>query len=89
MFDDELDRADWLAARRLGRHLFIEGRVSRPGAALGLALAAWNALVGGSLGEYDVGRLALESAFYLSGSMVLSGVAAMFEWRWLERRFGR
>lgn len=89
MFDDELDRADWLAANRLGRHLFIEGRVSRPGAALGLALAAWNALFGGTLGVYDVGRLALESAYYLAGSMVLSGVAAMLEWRWLERRFGR
>lgn len=88
MSDDELDRADWLAANRRGRHSFIEERVSRIGAVLGIALAAWNALVGGSLGEYDANRLVLESAFYLSGSMVLSGLAAMLEWRSLRRRFG-
>ncbi len=89
MSDDELDRADWLAASRQGRHLFIEARVSRVGAVLGVALAAWNTLVGGSFGEYDASRLALESAYYLFGSMVLSGLAAMLEWRSLQRRFGR
>ncbi len=87
MPDDELDRADWLAARRQGRRLFIEGRVSRFGVVLGLALAAWNALVGGSLGEYDANRLALESTYYVCGSMALSGLAAMLELRSLRRRF--
>jgi hypothetical protein len=86
--DDEQDRAEWLAASRQGRHLFIEERVSRIGAVLGIALAAWNALIGGSLGEYDANRLVLESAYYLGGSMVLSGFAAMLEWYSLHRRFG-
>jgi hypothetical protein len=87
---DDVDRADWLEARRLGRHLFIEERVSRVGAVLGVSLAAWNAIVGGTFGAYhDFGRILLESAYYLGGSMVLSGLAAMLEWSSLERRFDR
>src|SRR5215467_8586594 len=82
-----MDREAWQAARRLGRHVFIEERVSRAGAAVGLLLAAWNALMGGTFGEYDATRIALEGVYYLSGSMVLSGLAAMLEWNFLSRRF--
>jgi hypothetical protein len=90
VFTNDADRADWIEAKRLGRHMFIETRVSNVGAVLGLSLAAWNALVGGSLGSYtDVGRIVLESAYYLCGSVVLSGLAAMLEWSWLRRRFER
>jgi hypothetical protein len=83
-----MDREDWQAARRQGRHVFIEERVLRAGAALGAALAAWNALIGGTLGGYDGTRIVLEGVYYLSGSMVLSGLAAMLEWNFLSRRFG-
>ena len=82
-----MDRESWLAARRQGRHIFIEERVSHVGAVLGAVLAAWNALVGGTYGDYDATRLLLESLYYLSGSMVLSGLAAMLEWSSLRRRF--
>lgn len=83
-----MDREAWQTARRLGRHAFIEERVSHAGVALGAALAAWNALVGGTFGEYAATRIALEGVYYLSGSMVLSGLAAMLEWTFLSRRFG-
>jgi hypothetical protein len=83
-----MDRETWQAARRLGRHVFIEERVSHVGVALGAALATWNALIGGTFGEYDATRMALEGVYYLSGSMVLSGLAAMLEWHFLSRRFG-
>ena len=83
-----MDREAWQAARRLGRHVFIEERVSHAGVALGAALAAWNALMGGTFGEYDATRIALEGVYYLSGSMVLSGLAAMLEWTFLSKRFG-
>jgi hypothetical protein len=86
--NDELDREAWQAARRMGRHLFIEERVSHIGAALGAVLAGWNGLVGGTLGEYDATRVVLEGVYYLSGSMVLSGLAAMLEWNLLSKRFG-
>jgi hypothetical protein len=86
--NDELDREAWQAARRMGRRVFIEERVSHVGAALGAALAAWNALVGGTFGEYDTTRVVLEGVYYLSGSMVLSGLAAMLEWNLLSKRFG-
>jgi hypothetical protein len=84
---DDIDRESWLAARRQGRHLFIEERVSRAGAALGAVLAAWNAVVGGTFGDYETPRIVLEGLYYLSGSMVLSGLAAMLEWSSLRRRF--
>ena len=86
--NDEMDREAWRAARRLGRHLFIEERVSRVGVLLGAILAAWNAAVGGTFGEYDATRLTLEGVYYLAGSMVLSGLAAMLEWNFLSKRFG-
>lgn len=88
VWTDEMDREAWQAARRLGRHLFIEERVSRVGVLLGATLAAWNAVMGGTFAQYDPARLALEGIYYLSGSMVLSGLAAMLEWRFLSRRFG-
>ena len=72
----------------MGRRVFIEERVSHVGAVLGATLAAWNALVGGTFGEYDAGRVLLEGVYYLSGSMVLSGLAAMLEWNLLSKRFG-
>ena len=84
---DELDRESWLAARQRGRHLFIEERVWRVGAGLGAALAAWNALVGGTFGDYNTTRVLLEGLYYLSGSMALSGLAALLEWSSLRRRF--
>jgi hypothetical protein len=86
---DEMDRESWFAARGRGRRVFIEERVSHVGAALGAVLAAWNALVGGTFGEYHATRIVLEGVYYLSGSMVLSGLAAMLEWNALSRRFGR
>jgi hypothetical protein len=86
--NDELDREAWQAARRMGRRVFIEERVLHVGAALGAVLAAWNALVGGTFGEYDATRVMLEGVYYLSGSMVLSGLAAMLEWNLLSKRFG-
>ena len=86
--NDELDREAWQAARRMGRRVFIEERLSHVGAALGAALAAWNALVGGTFGEYDTTRVVLEGVYYVSGSMVLSGLAAMLEWNLLSKRFG-
>ena len=86
--NDEMDREAWQTARRLGRHVFIEERVSRIGLMLGASLAAWNAVMGGTFAEYNPARLALESVYYVSGSMVLSGFAAMLEWRFLSKRFG-
>ena len=86
--NDEMDREAWQTARRLGRHVFIEERVSRGGVVLGVALAAWNTVVGGTLGEYDATRIMLEGVYYLGGSMVLSGIAAMLEWNFLSKRFG-
>ena len=88
MSHDELDREAWQSAHRLGRHVFIEERVSHVGAVLGATLAAWNALVGGTFGEYDTTRIMLEGVYYLSGSMVLSGLAAVLEWNFLSKRFG-
>jgi hypothetical protein len=85
---EELDREAWQAARRLGRRVFIEERVSHVGVVLGAALAAWNALVGGTFGEYNASRVVLEGVYYLTGSMVLSGLAAMLEWNFLSKRFG-
>jgi hypothetical protein len=84
-----MDRECWFAARKQGRRVFIEERVSQVGAALGAVLAAWNALVGGTFGEYNTIRVVLEGVYYLCGSMVLSGLAAMLEWQSLHRRFGR
>ena len=85
---DEMDRESWLAARGRGRRVFIEERVLHAGAALGAALAAWNALVGGTFGDYYATRIVLEGVYYLAGSMALSGLAAWLEWSSLIRRFG-
>src|SRR5690349_19150692 len=76
-------------ARVGGMHRFVERRVLGFGAKLGLALVVWNVVVGGTLLNYDVHRLALEGAYYLLGSMALSGIGAMVEWSYLERKFGR
>ncbi|HEV8446242.1 MAG TPA: hypothetical protein VGQ44_05460 [Gemmatimonadaceae bacterium] len=86
--NDEMDREAWQDARRLGRHLFIEERVLHVGMVLGASLAAGNAVMGGTFAEYNPTRIALEAVYYLSGSMVLSGFAAMLEWRFLSKRFG-
>ena len=83
-----MDREAWRAACAQGRRLFIEERVSHVGAVLGATLAAWNAFVGGTFGEYNATRVVLEGVYYLSGSMVLSGLAAMLEWNFLSKRFG-
>lgn len=81
------DCVTWNAARRLGRRAFVETRVLGVGLKLGLALAAFNALVGGSFADYDTHRLLLETAYYLAGSMVVAGASAKLEWRYLARRF--
>ena len=78
-----------LAARSQGRRHFIEERVAHVGAALGAVLAAWNALVGGTFGDYNATRLMLEGLYYFAGSMVLSGLGATLEWSSLRRRFDR
>ena len=81
------DCVTWNAARRLGRRAFVETRVFSIGLKLGLALAALNTIVGGSFADYDARRLLLEAAYYLAGSMVISGASARLEWRYLARRF--
>ncbi|HEX3865285.1 MAG TPA: hypothetical protein VHV78_00980 [Gemmatimonadaceae bacterium] len=56
----ENDRAAWTTARTIGMHRFVEQRVVGFGAKLGLALAVWNTLAGGTFADYDVRRLQLE-----------------------------
>jgi len=77
----------WRAARALGRRAFVEARVFGVGLKLGLALAAWNTIVGGSLADYDARRLLLEAAYYLAGSMVIAAASARLEWHYLAQRF--
>ena len=83
------DRAAWLDARPGGMHRFVERRMLGFGLKLGLVLAAWNAVAGGTFMNYDVRRLLLEGSYYLLGGLVLSGLGAMLEWRYLERTFSR
>ena len=87
MWNEELDRASWLDARLQGRYGFIEERASHVGVVLGLVLAGWSAMVDASLG-YPLNRLLLESTYFFSGSVGLTGLAALLEWEFLERRFG-
>lgn len=87
MWGGDEDRLAWNAARKCGRRAFIETRIFGVGLKLGLALAAWNTLVGGSFADHAVRRVLLEAAYYLAGSLVLAGVSARLEWRYLARRF--
>jgi hypothetical protein len=89
MTPDDVDRADWDAARAIGRYRFIEQRITGFYIALGAALAATNALVGGSGGDYELHRLVLEGAFYAIGSIALGGLGAALERTHLRRRFER
>jgi hypothetical protein len=87
--DSDCDRTAWVEARGRGRHAFVEGRALGLGIRLGLALAAWNTLVGGTFGTYDRTRLLLEAVFYVIASVGCSAVSALIEWRYLERTFER
>ena len=87
MWGGDEDCVTWNAARRLGRRAFVETRVFGIGLKLGIALAAFNAIVGGSFADYEARRLLLEAAYYLAGSMVVAGASARLEWRYLARRF--
>lgn len=86
MLGEEIDRQCWMVARGLGRDAFIDQRI-RVGFVLGGVLAAWSALVDASSGD-AAGRVLVESAYYLGGSVVLTGLAARLEWASLRRRFG-
>jgi hypothetical protein len=77
----EVERSLSTDARARGPHAFIERRVLGVGVRLGAVLAAWNAAVGGTFGDYDRHRLVLEGAFYLLGSMACSALSAVVEWR--------
>jgi hypothetical protein len=87
MVFDDVDRAAWADARARGRRLFIERRMVAFGLRLGVILAAWNAAVGGTLGDYDRHRLVFEGTFYLVASLACSAVAAILEWDYLRRKF--
>src|SRR4051812_16670159 len=89
MTSDEEDRAAWIHARSGGMHEFVERRVMGIGTKLGLALALWNAIAGGTFHTYHARWVLLEGAYYFIGSVALCGIGAALEWRHLERRFTR
>lgn len=57
--------------------------------AVGAILAAWNTLVGGTMGDYYPARLVLEDVYYFAGSVALTGLGAALEWRALRGRYER
>ena len=76
------------------QHLAAKGKASvvgdavRFGAALGVVLAVWNTLIGGTNGSYQAAHLVAEGVYFVAGSVVLTRLHAEVVWRHLHRRFG-
>lgn len=89
-----MQRVEWIDTRRVGRDRFIwRERIVRHGLPVGVVLVLINLFAGGTYGDYDPLRLALEGYFYFVGILILAYLCAWEEWNRRERehkeRYGR
>ena len=82
---EECQRAEWIDRRKRGLSQFVWREHVRPvGLPLGLALAALNALAGGTHGTYALGAMLAEAWLYVALAMGASHVSALLEWQHRE-----
>jgi hypothetical protein len=83
---EECQRAEWIDRRKGGLSRFVwRAHVLPVGLPLGLALAALDALAGGTRGDYASGAMLAEGWLCVAAAMGAAHVSALLEWQRRER----